>query len=123
MAATVACTVRAPAVFLIDVVASWQGTRGGEGKANAVAYVLAPEKVIFLALVSSLPSGGSLYNLVGIAYFSTIGTDLCAILAIAAALHSGVAPPALMVGYGMTALAGVFVAAWFLNNGFKKSGW
>ena len=37
----------------------------------------------------------------------TILTDLCAIGALAAALHSGVTPPALMVGYGMTTLAAV----------------
>ena len=37
----------------------------------------------------------------------TLLTDLCAIGALAAALHSGVTPPALMVGYGMTTLAAV----------------
>ena len=44
-------------------------------------------------------------------------------IAIAAALHSGVAPPALMVGYGMTALAGVFAVAFLLTDGFAKCGW
>ena len=124
LAATVECTVQAPAVFLIDVVASWQGTRDYEGKVWAVMYVLAPEKIIFVALGASLPNGGLLRKLVMIALLSTIGTDLCAILAIAAALHSGVAPPALMVGYGMTALAGVFMVAWILiHNGIIKCGW
>ena len=38
-AATIACTVQLPAVFLIDVVATWQGTRGNaEGKVMAAAY-------------------------------------------------------------------------------------
>ena len=91
LAVTVACTVRAPAVFLIDVVASWQGTRDYE-EGLAVAYVLAPEKVIFIALGASLPNGGLLRKLVGIALLSTVGTDLRAILAIAAALHSASRP-------------------------------
>ena len=52
----------------------------------------------------------------------TILTDLCAIGALAAALHSGVTPPALMVGYGMTTLAAVTVVVGPFTNcfGLKK---
>ena len=48
--------------------------------------------------------------------FGTTLTDLCAIGALAAALHSGVTPPALMVGYGMTTLAAVTVVLGMATN-------
>ena len=52
----------------------------------------------------------------GIGYVGTILTDLCAIGALAAALHSGVTPPALMVGYGMTTLAAVTFVGWMIDQ-------
>ena len=104
LAGTVGVAVLQPSFLLVDVVASWK-----EGPVGVVMYVLAPEKMVFAALANSPKIDGTCWDFVinYIGFLGTILTDLCAIGALAAALHSGVTPPALMVGYGMTTLAAV----------------
>ena len=108
LAATVGIAVFQPSFLLVDVVASWKETGGPRA---VVMYVLAPEKTVFGALgwsprIKSTCWAGVIMILGG---FGTVLADIFAIGALAAALHSGVTPPALMVGYGMTALAAVTV--------------
>jgi len=98
-----------PSFLLVDIVASWKetSTSSGTGPSGVAMYVLAPEKLLFFAVGDSFPSGSLMHNLFGYCMLGTILTDLFAIGALAAALHSGVTPPALMVGYCMTTLAAV----------------
>jgi len=97
-----------PSFLLVDIVASWKETSSFEtGPPGVAMYVLAPEKLLFRAVAFSFPYGSLMYNLFRGCLFGTILTDLFAIGALAAALHSGVTPPALMVGYCMTTLAAV----------------
>jgi len=96
-----------PSFLLVDIVASWKETRRISGPSGVAMYVLAPEKLLFRAVAFSFPYGSLMRNLFGVFVVGTILTDLFAIGALAAALHSGVTPPALMVGYCMTTLAAV----------------
>ncbi len=114
LAGTVGVAVIQPSFLLVDVVASWKEAPGW-----VVMYVLAPEKMVFQALAMSPKIADTCWAPVigGIGLAGTILTDLCAIGALAAALHSGVTPPALMVGYGMTTLAAVTVVHLFFCNG------
>ena len=125
LAGTVGVALIQPSFLLVDVVASWNGAGGyfGSGPVNVVLYVLAPEKTVFAALFNSPKIHGTCWKdvIFIIGTLGTILTDLCAIGALAAALHSGVTPPALMVGYGMTTLAAVTVVGGIIdnNNGSK----
>ena len=100
-----------PSFLLVDVVASWKEGGGGDwaGPPMVILYVLAPEKLVFQALACSPKIAGTVWaGVIGnIGFIGTLLTDLCAFGALFAALHSRVMPPALMVSYTMTALAGV----------------
>ena len=104
--ATAALTILQPSFLLVEVVASW---KEHGGKMWVIMYVLAPEKLVFGWLAWSPKVEGTRWE--GIifngGFYGSVYTDLCAISALATAVHSGVTPPALMVGYSMTALAGL----------------
>ena len=48
--------------------------------------------------------------------FGTLFADVCGIGALVAALHDGVTPPALMVGYAATALAALVTAGALISG-------
>ena len=99
-----------PSFLLVDIVASWKEEFGWpSGPPGVVLYVLAPEKMIYWALASLPHTKGKCWGstLRALGLVGTLLTDLCAIGALAAALHSGLTPPALVVSYGMTVLASV----------------
>ena len=109
-----------PSVLLVDVVASWKERSSAPlaGPPMVILYVLAPEKLVFFALAFSPKIWGTDWGhvIIIIGAVATILTDLCAFGALFAALHSGVTPPALMVGYGMTALAAVTMVLGIATN-------
>ena len=113
--------VMQPSALLVDVGASWRSTTGrttigerdsiAEGRLGVFLYVLAPEKIVFLALGKA--TGGALGLLTAV-------LDLCAILALVEAFRSGVAPAALVAGYGMSALSAVMML-YGIGSGFGSS--
>eukprot|EP01045_Picozoa_sp_COSAG04_P009309 COSAG04_NODE_535_length_12932_cov_12.604223_3_plen_1544_part_00 len=96
-----ACTWANPAFLLVDVGASVRDTWFG-GFGFLSLYVLAPEKFVAMALFSEGGLGPDLwpYALYGLALL-----DMCGLGALGAGLGSGNLPPALAVGYSVTALA------------------
>ena len=109
MAGSLALVVFQPSFLLVDVVASFS-EKGGP--AAVIVYVLAPEKMVFAALAASPKIASDNLGLIGV--LGPFIFDVCAVGALVAALHSGVTPPALMVGYSMTALAGLSLPlAWY----------
>ena len=92
------CFVR-PAFLLIDVPAGW--ARKVNHRTSTVLYVAAPE---LLAASTVFSGNGALGPWV---FFPLWISDVAGVLALAAALHSGVTPPPLMVGYAVTVVAGV----------------
>ena len=92
------CVVR-PAFLLIDVPGGWASK--GAHRRDTVVYVAAPE---LLATLTVFQGMSNMQTLVG---FPLWASDVAGVLAIGAALHSGVTPPPLMVGYLVTVVAGV----------------
>ena len=94
------CFVR-PAFLLIDVPGGW--ARKGEHRINAVIYMAAPE---LLAAVTVFGGRNGFGVPIGVALWIS---DAAGLLALGSALHSGVTPAPLMVGYLVTILAGVTI--------------
>ena len=97
------CFVR-PAFLLIDVPGGW--ARKGDHRKRTVAYVAAPE---ILAAVTVFRGNSSMQTMIALPLWLS---DVAGLLAIAAALHSGVTPPPLMVGYVVTVLALLWCPSW-----------
>eukprot|EP01046_Picozoa_sp_COSAG06_P017263 COSAG06_NODE_1167_length_10451_cov_16.691654_1_plen_675_part_00 len=118
-----ACAWVNPAFLLVDVAASVRdkGARGLNGGYGFLAmYVVAPEKYVGLALLD--PGGlnkGSLATTV-VAVLGPL-VDLCGLGALGAGLGAGGLPPALAVGYTVTALGALFIAWVFVvQMGIKR---
>ena len=111
----VACARVNPAFLLVDVAASVRDKGGDKlegGYTFLAMYVVAPEKYVGLALLG----GGGLDNkglwLPVVLYLGPL-LDLCGLGALGAGLGAGGLPPALAVGYTVTALGALFMA-WML---------
>ena len=108
------CTCINPAFLLVDVRASVRdvGERVPQGGVTfLVMYVVAPEKFVTLALFGTDSSAGF------VVMFVSALLDLCGLGALCAGLGAGNLPPALAVGYTVTALEALFVSvgsSWWL---------
>eukprot|EP01045_Picozoa_sp_COSAG04_P028832 COSAG04_NODE_4580_length_2005_cov_2.719307_1_plen_386_part_00 len=115
------CVVVNPAFLLVDVGASVHDTSGENeqrGYGFLALYVLAPEKFVALAADRGDESNLFLCALLGGALL-----DLCGVAALGAGLGAGSLPPALAVGYSVTALAAVCFIGILATDGdedFKK---
>ncbi len=121
--AVVACAWVNPAFLLVDVAASVRGPShdGLEGGYAFLAmYVLAPEKYVALALFGK----GGLDSCLVIPVVILLGPllDLCGLGALGAGLGAGGLPPALAVGYTVTALGALFMAWMFVVEAGIKDG-
>ena len=120
------CTWVNPAYLLVDVgasvrdpdIASNEGSRRRleGGYIFLAAYVLAPEKFIAGALFME---GGLNNGVIGVALLGGALLDLCGVGALGAGLGSGNLPPALAVGYCVTALGALVVLGGFAARGVQ----
>ena len=115
LVSVLACTWVNPAFLLVDVGASVRdetvaGTDGGYG--FLFMYVVAPEKL----LVGALFEGGGLdkQGLVFVAMLGGVLLDFCGVAALGAGVGVGNLPPALAVGYSVTALGALFLVGFVL---------
>ena len=111
-----ACAWVNPAFLLVDVAASVRDeeARGFEGGYLFLAmYVVAPEKYVGFALFDQ---GGLDKGSLGSIVVGLLGPllDLCGLGALGAGLGAGGLPPALAVGYTITALGALFIAWCFV---------
>ena len=104
-----------PAFLLVDVGASVRDKDGDfPGYVFLGLYVLAPEK--FVAVAAFFEGGADKEGLGVLLAFGGVLLDLCGVAALVAGLLSpaGLAP-ALAVGYGATALGGLFIIGFFVT--------
>ena len=109
-----ACAWVNPAFLLVDVAASVRNEGSGDiegGYAFLAMYVVAPEKYVAWALVGSGGLNNEDLNTVVIILGPLL--DLCGLGALGAGLGAGGLPPALAVGYTVTALGALWMA-WIL---------
>jgi hypothetical protein len=116
-----ACAWVNPAFLLVDVAASVRDEEAIEfdgGYLFLTMYVVAPEKYVGLALFSQ---GGLDKDYLGGDVVLVLGPllDLCGLGALTAGLGAGGLPPALAVGYTVTALGALFMAWMVLVEGIR----
>ena len=104
-----------PAFLLVDVGATVRdGTVRGlnGGYSFLFMYVADPEKLVALALFDT--GGLASYALMGVAMLGGSLLDLCGVAALGAGVGVGNLPPALAVGYSVTALGALFLVGFVL---------
>ena len=110
-----------PAFLLVDVGATVRdGTVRGlnGGYSFLFMYVADPEKLVALALFDT--GGLASYALMGVAMLGGSLLDLCGVAALGAGVGAGNLPPALAVGYSVTALGALFMAGVVLARGMRE---
>ena len=93
-----------PAIFIVDLKASWKD--GTDGKIVTLIYVIAPEKFVYMGNVQETVNG-KCFNL-GLALLVIL--DGAGIVAFVWALVTDNVYPAIMIGYTVTTIGGVFTA-------------
>eukprot|EP01043_Picozoa_sp_COSAG02_P024659 COSAG02_NODE_1355_length_13099_cov_10.562923_4_plen_387_part_00 len=109
--AVVVCAWVNPAFLLVDVAASVRSDGSGvDGGYRFLAmYVVAPEKYVLSALVPDGP-------LIFFGFLLGLLLDLCGLGALGAGLAAGDLPPALAVGYTVTALGALVATGYSVVN-------
>ena len=90
-----------PAVFIVDLKASWK-----EGKINTLIYVIAPEKFVYFGVIAKTLFDTDNCRFLGLALL--IFLDSAGIVAFVWAFVAKNVYPAMMIGYTITTMGGIF---------------
>ena len=91
-----------PAVFIVDLKASWT-----KNKINTLVYVIAPEKFVYIGVIAGTPFDTDNCRYLGVALLTIL--DSAGIVAFVWAFVAKNVYPAMMIGYTITTMGGIFM--------------